>query len=315
MTAIDLVTGFLGAGKTTFIARYGQWLRQQGIRFAVVENEFGAAGVDSAVLREQFGVVRELSGGCICCTLKSGFYQLLEELCSSCDRIIVEPSGLYNLDDFFEVTDGLERAGLARPGMCITLVDPHSPAKMNAAERDILRDELLGSGGVVWTKADVPPAWDEAAARAQVTACMGDCSLPMQFYPRSAHLLEDKDFLRLQAMTPVRRSHVRVLRDHRTFYQSTSLRPAAVYDAATLPVLLRSLITDGSCGEILRIKGFVNTPDGTVAVNGTVSDCTLQPCAPRPAMLNIIGRRLDRKHLKEVLDAAGAAAQTENSIL
>ena len=96
---LDLVTGFLGAGKTTLISRFCRYFTGQGWRFGVVENEFGAAGVDSAILREVFGEVRELSGGCICCTLKSGFYTLLEELSHTCDRVIVEPSGLYNLDD------------------------------------------------------------------------------------------------------------------------------------------------------------------------------------------------------------------------
>ncbi len=52
MTQIDLVTGFLGAGKTTFIRKYGDFLKRKNIKFAVVENEFGAPGVDSAILSD-----------------------------------------------------------------------------------------------------------------------------------------------------------------------------------------------------------------------------------------------------------------------
>lgn len=298
MVSIDLVTGFLGAGKTTFISRYGQWLERQGKRFAVVENEFGAAGVDSAFLSEQFGNVRELSGGCICCTLKSGFYQLLEELCGVCDRIVVEPSGLYNLDDFFEVTDGLERQGLSQPGMCITLVDPHALPLMNEAEKTILHDELIGSGCVVWSKADVPPAWDEETARWQVLDCMENHAEPITFYDTPTYLLADKDFAQLQSMTPVRRSHTRMLRDHQTFYQSATLRPMERFEPKVLLDVFQSIMADGSCGEILRIKGFVNGSEGSIAVNCTVSDHSAVPCPAQPAMLNIIGRGINRNRLK-----------------
>lgn len=309
MVSIDLVTGFLGAGKTTFIDRYCRWLQQQGVRFAVVENEFGAAGVDTAILSDRFDNVLELAGGCICCTLKSGFYQLLEQLCTVCDRIVVEPSGLYNLDDFFEVADALELRGLARAGMCITLIDPHTLPVMNDAEKDVLRDELLGSGGVVWTKADAEPAWDEETARAQVQACLGQTGQPMSFYETPSHLLCGSDFSRLQGMTPQRRAHTRVLRDHRAFYQSTSLRPAGCFEPEKLISLLREILRDGSCGEILRVKGFVQSTQGSVAVNCTVSDYSVRPCSPQPVMLNVIGRGLDRACLKAKLAACAVQEQ------
>lgn len=70
MAKVDLVTGFLGAGKTTLIQRYAAWLRDGGVRFAIIENEYAASGVDSMVLAGQFDGVHELAGGCICCTLK-----------------------------------------------------------------------------------------------------------------------------------------------------------------------------------------------------------------------------------------------------
>ena len=72
-TKIDLVTGFLGAGKTSFIQSYADWLRRQGTSFAVVENDFGAVGVDAAALKEECGDVFEVSGGCICCSLTPNF--------------------------------------------------------------------------------------------------------------------------------------------------------------------------------------------------------------------------------------------------
>lgn len=70
MTKLDVVTGFLGAGKTTFLQTYHRWLTGKGVTSCIIENEFGAAGVDGAVLRGSGAAVRDISGGCVCCTLK-----------------------------------------------------------------------------------------------------------------------------------------------------------------------------------------------------------------------------------------------------
>lgn len=83
MTKIDLINGFLGSGKTTFIHRYLPWLTARGERVAVIENEFGTAGMDTAILSQTGVQVRELSGGCVCCGQKVNFYRLLRELCAS----------------------------------------------------------------------------------------------------------------------------------------------------------------------------------------------------------------------------------------
>ena len=122
MTAvIDLVTGFLGAGKTTFIERYVTALERAGVRCAVVENEFGAAGVDGAMLRAAGRDVRELTGGCICCGLKVGFHDLLRELAAAgrVDRIVVEPSGIFDPDDYFDVVESPAVRAHAQPGALV----------------------------------------------------------------------------------------------------------------------------------------------------------------------------------------------------
>lgn len=303
ITKIDLVTGFLGAGKTTFLAHYGDWLDRQGIRFAVVENEFGAAGVDRAVLSRKFGNVSELSGGCICCTLKSGFYAMLAELSGKCDRILVEPSGVFDMDDFFEIVWTLERDKLCRMGMCLTLIDPHMLPDLKKEELGVLWTELTGTGTVVWTQTDVLPEPDLDAAAQEVNAIL-NLEIPLTFYPVSSHALTDKDFAVLQSRGPVRRPHHRRIVDHNRIFQSTSLRPKGIIDQGTLIKTMDSLMKDRSCGEILRIKGFVRSVSGSLAVNYTVSGRSVVPCTEMRSMLNFIGRKLDRAQIKSVIDAA-----------
>ena len=102
MANIDLITGFLGAGKTTFIRKYAEYLDSIGVTCIVIENEYGSTGIDSRILQADGITTDELFGGCICCTLKVGFHDMLYTLSDKVDRIIVEPSGVYDVSQFFE---------------------------------------------------------------------------------------------------------------------------------------------------------------------------------------------------------------------
>lgn len=73
MTKVDLVTGFLGTGKTTFIKKYADYFIRKGEKIGIIENEFGGVAVDSILLKDQGCDVSQLSGGCMCCSGKADF--------------------------------------------------------------------------------------------------------------------------------------------------------------------------------------------------------------------------------------------------
>lgn len=301
MTKVDLITGFLGAGKTTFLARYGEWLGRQGCRFTIIGNEFGGSGIDHAVLQERFGgAVNELSGGCICCTLKAGFHSMLARLAGHCERILVEPSGLFDMDDFFEILDTLEREGLCEPGMCLTLIDPHSLDNLPDAERLVLRSQLTGTGAVLWTHADLDPVIPAANSAERVLELL-DLGETLSFYPLPSHQLTDIDFAALQQIGPVRRTHQRVPINHQMLFQSTILRPSGIFDPERLQQLLCGPLRQGMFGTILRLKGFVSAEHGSLAVNYTPSGLSVTPCSGKRSTLNIIGHSIDRGRIKNAL--------------
>lgn len=309
MTEIDLITGFLGAGKTTFIKKYGDYLKRKNIKFAVVENEFGAPGVDSAVLESEFGNITEISGGCICCTMKTSFHQILNELSQSFDRIIVEPSGIFNGDDFFDIIKSPDIAHKCRAGMCITLVDPHSVDKLNGAERSVLASELAGMGCILWTKTDVEPACDLAKTKAGIQHLLGEIGIDEDIlsYPSATPMLNDEDFEKLMKAVPVHRMHRRAFADHTMIFQSTRLCPKGIYTTEDIDHCVAHMASCEDYGEISRIKGFVKSQNGTIAVNCTVSDRLFDSCKDGCAMLNIIGRGLNRKEIAECLKAYARA--------
>ena len=106
MIKIDLITGFLGSGKTTFLKQYAKYLMAQGKNIGILENDFGAVNVDMLLLQELRGDQCELemiSGGCDKETHRRRFRtKLISMGMSGYDRILVEPSGIYDVDEFFD---------------------------------------------------------------------------------------------------------------------------------------------------------------------------------------------------------------------
>lgn len=104
---ILIVTGFLGAGKTTFILRTIGEVAETGAKVAVIVNDFGKVNVDGKVM-EKYGLdVMELSGGCICCTLGASLIETVEKLAHNFkpDLIIIEPSGIADPESMKEVLE------------------------------------------------------------------------------------------------------------------------------------------------------------------------------------------------------------------
>ena len=108
MTKIDIISGFLGAGKTTFIKKL---LKEAiaGEKVVLIENEFGEIGIDGGFLKDAGIEVTEMNSGCICCSLVGDFGSALKEVVTQYnpDRIIIEPSGVGKLSDVIKAVQGV----------------------------------------------------------------------------------------------------------------------------------------------------------------------------------------------------------------
>lgn len=123
-TKVDIISGFLGAGKTTLIKKLLMGdLRNEKI--VVIENEFGKIGIDGNILKESNIEVREINSGCICCTLKGYLFEAIKEIITQYkpDRIIIEPSGVSNLSDVVSVCNDVQLRDIVTINMLITVID------------------------------------------------------------------------------------------------------------------------------------------------------------------------------------------------
>lgn len=109
MIKIDVISGFLGAGKTTLIKKlFASDLKNEKV--VLIENEFGEIGVDGAFLKDSGVQIKEINSGCICCSLVGDFSKSMKEIVEkfSPDRIIIEPSGVGKLSDIIKAIEKVE---------------------------------------------------------------------------------------------------------------------------------------------------------------------------------------------------------------
>ena len=124
MTKIDIISGFLGAGKTTLIKKLlGEALKGQKV--VLIENEFGEIGIDGGFLKDAGVQITEMNSGCICCSLVGDFGKALKEVIETYnpDRIIIEPSGVGKLSDVIRAVQGVAEHEPVLLNSFVTVVD------------------------------------------------------------------------------------------------------------------------------------------------------------------------------------------------
>ena len=154
MLKIDIVSGFLGAGKTTFIKRLLE-TEIKNEKIVLIENEFGEISVDSMFLSEAKIDIAELSQGCICCSLVGDFAKSLNEVIEKYnpDRIIVEPSGVGKLSD---VIKAIEDSGLAEALNTYVCIVDSLKAKVYAKNfKEFFADQIANAKTVILSRTDI----------------------------------------------------------------------------------------------------------------------------------------------------------------
>ena len=159
MTKIDIISGFLGAGKTTFIKK----LLQEAIageKVVLIENEFGEIGIDGGFLKDSGIEIREMNSGCICCSLVGDFGRSLNEVLTKYtpDRVIIEPSGVGKLSDVMKaVCDVAGEIDVVLNGS-VTVVDAQKCKMYMKNFGEFFNNQIESAGTIVLSRTDVADA-------------------------------------------------------------------------------------------------------------------------------------------------------------
>ena len=149
MTKIDIISGFLGAGKTTLIRKLLEG-PLKGKKVVLIENEFGEIGIDGGFLKDAGIEITEMNSGCICCTLVGDFGKALHDVLEQFtpDRIIIEPSGVGKLSDVAAAVQPVLKEGEVEMG-CLTTVCDASKCRMYIKNFGEFYNNQLESAGTI----------------------------------------------------------------------------------------------------------------------------------------------------------------------
>ncbi len=167
MTKIDIISGFLGAGKTTLIKKLlSEALK--GEQVVLIENEFGEIGIDGGFLKDSGIEIREMNSGCICCSLVGDFGTSLKEVITTYhpDRIIIEPSGVGKLSDVIKAVKGVDVDCEISLNSYTTVADVNKCKMYMRNFGEFFENQLQYASTIILSRTDTPKATEEKVAKA-----------------------------------------------------------------------------------------------------------------------------------------------------
>ena len=314
MVQVDLITGFLGAGKTTFLRRYVRYLVAQGHNVCILENDFGAVNVDAMLVQDLLGPncdLETISGGCDCDTHQRRMRtKLIAMAMRGFDRVVVEPSGIFDVDEFFDVLrdDPLDR--WYHIGNVIAIVDAMLPETFSPQAEYVLASETANAGRVLVSRTQLAGQQQTAAAVAHLTRALEGCKCSRRFAPEE---IITKDWARLTdadlaaiAACGCRQASCEKLHfdEHEAFSSLCFLEQHLTLQQ--LQAAADHLFADAACGHVLRVKGFAPDLDGQTGwleLNATAAGKTLAPIPQGQDVLIVIGEGLDKAAIEARLKA------------
>ena len=158
MVKVDLITGFLGSGKTTFIKKYAQYLNDQGYRIGIIENDFGAVNVDMMLLQDLESENCELemvAGACDKdCHQRRFKTKLISMGMRGFDRVLIEPSGIFDVEEFFDVLHEEPLTNWYEIGNVFAIVDASLEKNLSKEASYLLASQIVSAGKIILSKVD-----------------------------------------------------------------------------------------------------------------------------------------------------------------
>ena len=217
MTKIDIISGFLGAGKTTFIKKMINEAFQ-GEQIVLIENEFGEVGIDGGFLKDAGIEITEMNSGCICCSLVGDFGKNLNEVITKYhpDRILIEPSGVGKLSDVMKSVIDIEKEQDVKLNALVTVVNALKASKQMKAFGEFFNNQIEYATTVILSRSQnatpeqlefcvkqiqalnpkaaiITTNWDEIKGEQILKAMEGQDNLEMKTLAEARHAHDEEE--------------------------------------------------------------------------------------------------------------------------
>ena len=342
MTKIDIISGFLGAGKTTFIKKMIDEV-YNGEKLVLIENEFGEVGIDGGFLKDSGIEISEMNSGCICCSLVGDFAKNLQEVLDkfSPDRILIEPSGVGKLSDVMASVIDLEKTHDVKVNALVTVVNALKASKQMKAFGEFFNNQIEYATTVVLSRSQkatpeqlefcvkqiqklnpkaaiITTPWDEIQGSQILKVIEGQDNLEMKTLAEAAHEAHEHEHHHDhdhdhehhhehdEGCTCGCHEHDHEHHHADDVFTSWGKETPHIFERATIEHALKAFAETEDYGTVIRSKGMVQSTDGTWIyfdlVDGEYELRTGEP--DYTGRLVVIGTGIDEHQLEELFGIA-----------
>ncbi|WP_297518679.1 GTP-binding protein [uncultured Clostridium sp.] len=307
---IDIISGFLGAGKTTLIKKLlAEELYKEKI--AIIENEYGEVAIDGSLLSGEKVEVTEISSGCICCNIKGDFKESIAQIVKDYKptRIIVEPTGVAKLS---EIIISVKEANTvnAKINMIATVVDVNNFWAYLRNFGEFYKNQIVSAGVILLSRAADVTELELFKVAEEIRILNKTANIITTPWDKisAKRIIEVGEMPREKLVTEFKKATlkgkatVRIVHNANDVFDNWGVETSKLFDEATLKSLLNNLSKEGQFGKILRAKGIVPTKTGKwvqfdyvpgeVEIKRFSADYTGRVC--------VIGSNLNKKEIENL---------------
>ena len=316
MTEIYIISGFLGAGKTTLIKTMVSTVFQNQ-KIAVIENDFGEAGIDAELLKDYSLTVKNLNSGCICCSLTGDFCKAIDQVIKEYapDAILVEPSGVGRLSDIMKAC--ASRKDKVKISRCITVADSMNYDKYRENFGEIFVNQiqyadlilLSHQSGILKETEVVIEKIKKLNSEARIEADFWD-SIPKEVFRSGSRVTMAESLLKECGKPQVKNRRIRyggkgeipvrpLFHVAREIFSSVTFECSEMLTKEELKVKI-SRVIEHSDGMILRGKGIVKSREGSISFHYIPGMLKIQEVKSVGEKVCFIGTLINEQQIKSL---------------
>lgn len=307
MIKIDLITGFLGSGKTTFIRKYAKYLMNQGKKICILENDYGAVNVDMMLLQDLRGDQCELemvAGGCdFDCHKRRFKTKLISMGMCGYDCVLIEPSGIFDVDEFFDVLYEEPLDQWYEIGNVIAIVNAKLEDNLSKQSEFLLASQTANAGRIVLSRSGEATKEEIERTIIHLNSAMESVQCHRRFaqeiLKKDWEDFNAEDYLAIQNCGYVQENYVKLwsARDNdysSLYFMNVRMTEEELYET------VKNVMNDVACGQIFRIKGFMMLENGKwIELNATRENINIKSIDVGQEVLIVIGEELVEDHIKK----------------
>lgn len=309
MIKVNIVSGFLGSGKTTFIKKLLTTLPKE--KNVILENEFGEASIDGDIVKREGYDVIELPSGCICCSLKIDFTNALKEIIDNIkpDNIIIEPTGLGLLSGILEILSSNQFRDQCIVENCVTMIDGENYLEQEDVFGEFFKDQIINAKAIFISKTE------------------NICTSDLEKIVKSLRNLNSKANLMYEKLDTLSTENLRsLLSEHEaegnelaTIYMNSNRKAQSEIEGfSSISIEVKNkyskeelisklkFLDNSKLGYIYRAKGILTSHNGSLEFNYVNGKLIVIESEVNPTnKICIIGKKLNKPRIKMIFSNQG----------